>query len=97
MALRTSLLACAALIALATSCTENVGPEISYGLIRISVETAGGDLPNGYQVLVGSQRRVLNPNSSLTMTVTPGPAVVELTDVPSNCLVDGSPSVSVDV
>ena len=99
MGLHKSLLACAGLIALATSCaeTENVGPEISYGLIRISVVTTGGDLPNGYEVLVGSQRRGVSSNSSLTLTVTPGPAVVELTDVPNNCLVEGSPSVSVDV
>ena len=37
---RKSLLSWITLFALLTSCTDDVGPEISYGLIRISVTTA---------------------------------------------------------
>lgn len=97
MIARKSLLSCITLFALVTSCTDDVGPEISYGLIRISVTTRGGDLADRYQVVVGSERRDIRANGSFTFTATPGRTTVELAEVANNCLVEGSPSVAIDV
>jgi hypothetical protein len=74
-----------------------VAPEISYGLIRISVTTTGGDIDDKYQVVAGSGMIEVTANGNFTMSSKPGQVTVELTGVANNCVVDGSPSVTVDV
>ena len=94
---RKSLLPGITLFALLTSCINDVAPEISYGLIRISVTTTGGDLDDKYQIVVGSGMIEVTANGNFTTTAQPGQAIVELTGVANNCVVDGSPTVTVDV
>jgi hypothetical protein len=94
---RKVLVAWIALFASATSCTNDVGPDSSYGLMKIGVTTTGGDLDDRYVAVLGPERRELVANGSFTITVDPGQATVELTDVASNCRVEGSSSVTIDV
>jgi Tol biopolymer transport system component len=86
-----------ALVAAGTSCTDEVGPDISYGLITVTVTTTGGDLDDSYRIVVGQDQRQLLPNASFTLTVKPGHATVELADVAPNCVVANSQTVNVDV
>lgn len=97
MSLRTSLLSCIALIALGASCTDSVAPENSYGLIRVSVSTTGGDPDDGYQVVVGSEPKLVASDDTVTFSVAPGRTTADVTGVAANCRVEGSPSVSVEV
>jgi hypothetical protein len=61
------------------------------------VLTAGGDVDTDYVIVVGTVQRVVSANGVITVSVKPGQAIVQLQGIESNCAVDGSPSVSVEV
>jgi hypothetical protein len=104
--LHKSLIASATLIALAASCSDNPqdpggsknpAPDVTTGQIKVTVTTAGGDRDDMYWLAAGSSRTQLFHDGAFTVTLPPGPATVELSDVAGNCSVDGGPTLTVQV
>ena len=78
------------------SCSEIPGPS-QPGTIQVSVQATGGDIDDGYEVIVGDRHGLIGANAGGSFVVSPGPVVVELTRVDANCTVAGENPRTVEV
>lgn len=92
-----SFLAVSLIAMLAAGCADApTAPQAT--LLRVSVNTTGGDLDDRYDVgIAGELHRALGTTGSTLFNVTPGITTVSLAGVADNCLVSGSNPRSVEV
>ncbi|HEY0243329.1 MAG TPA: hypothetical protein VGC52_11765 [Gemmatimonadaceae bacterium] len=86
---RTLLLVVAGFLAFAmAACDEPTAPP-QPGTIQVSVTTSGGDLDDGYEIIVADQHRFLGSNAGTSFSVISGRVRVELSQIAENCTVAG--------